>query len=403
MPGADVRRDVADERRRGRDRCDTVEERLAARQGTEASRPRRATRPGPMRRRTRCASTPTASRTSPCRRFRPRTARGTGTSATSACRRRGSPTPRGSRAPRAPPRGDRRGSQTLTSAVASRNASACDGGRYVMSVSSITRGFWPPWIASTPSSIISFDVASSVDIRFILAESGSITPLAMYTPQNVATNAEPMPAPSSSGLSRWASVAIRPMTAPMMPNVGAIDAVRAGPVGGHLVTGLHGADVVAQHGCDRLGVAPVDGELQTLAHEREVEVGDLGLERQQTFVARLAGELHDQGEGLGGIGRRRGKDRPLDGLEHAFRRRHVEAGHGGAQRAADHDEQGGHVGDQEHRADACVSPPRSTHTIATSRPIRVDFMISQALWRGSRRGRRPNGPTGRSRPQPRRG
>ena len=58
-------------------------------------------------------------------------------------------------------------------------------------------------------------------MRFSLLASGSITPLARNTPQNVATKAAEMPWPSNSGWSRWPRVAIRPITAPMMPNVGA--------------------------------------------------------------------------------------------------------------------------------------------------------------------------------------
>ena len=109
---------------------------------------------------------------------------------------------------------------------------------------------------------------------------------------------------------------------------------------------------------DRVGVAAVDRQLQASLHERIVQAGHLRLERQQTFAASLASEL-DQG-----LDRRAAVDRRVlaqhrlhDRLEHPGRGRELEAGHRGAQRAAQHDEQSGDVADEEDRADVVGLSP----------------------------------------------
>ena len=86
---------------------------------------------------------------------------------------------------------------------------------------STIRGLSPAWRARIPATAISRS-ATSVVVRPLRATlMGMNRMLARPTAISVAMNATWMPAPSFSGSERWAMTAIRPMTAPRMPNVGA--------------------------------------------------------------------------------------------------------------------------------------------------------------------------------------
>ena len=72
-----------------------------------------------------------------------------------------------------------------------------------------------------PNARRDFHIDPSDEIFFSLFDQGRKMPLARNTPQNVATNAPAMPSPTSSGCDSLLIVAVRPNTAPMIPNVGA--------------------------------------------------------------------------------------------------------------------------------------------------------------------------------------
>ena len=118
--------------------------------------------------------------------------------------------------------------------------------------------------------------------------------LAEPTPISVAMNAEEIEGPSVAGADRFWSTCTRPITVPMMPDrrrepAGLLERRDAG-----VVAGGHTVDLRVEDVAHQLGIGAVDDELQALLGEGVVDLGDLGVERQQSLAARLLGERDEQ-------------------------------------------------------------------------------------------------------------
>ena len=107
-------------------------------------------------------------------------------------------------------------------------------------------------------------------------------------------NAAEIDGPSVAGADRFWSTCTSPMTVPMIPIVGAKPPAFSNGSDAGVVAGGHAVDLGVEDVAHELGVGAVDDQLQALLGELVVDLGDLGVERQQALAPGLLGERDEQ-------------------------------------------------------------------------------------------------------------
>ena len=110
------------------------------------------------------------------------------------------------------------------------------------------------------------------------------------------------------------------MTVPMMPSVGAKPPAVVKRLPRSRVARRHAVDLRLEDRVHEVGVGAVDDELQALARERVVDLGDVVLEREQAVAARLLGQLDHLADGPGRVDRRCRLNAMIASLGHALHR-----------------------------------------------------------------------------------
>ena len=166
--------------------------------------------------------------------------------------------------------------------------------------------------------------------------------MAEPTPIRVAMKAEEIEGPSVAGADRFWSTWTSPMTVPMIPIVGANPPAFSNGEHAGVVPGGHTVDLGLEDVADELGVGAVDDQLEALLGERVVDLGDLGVERQQALASRLLGERDEEVDAPLDV-ERVGADHPLVQRGDLLHPVHADARHRRAGGAGDDEDERGRV------------------------------------------------------------
>ncbi len=168
------------------------------------------------------------------------------------------------------------------------------GGTYEVSLSATTRGLSPAWTDRMPSTVSVRSSTSSDESAFRRFGHREVDHVGR--PDTHQGGDEGRGDRRAEG--RWRRQVLEHVDE---PHHRADDPDRRGEAAGLLerehasvVPGRHPVDLGVEDVAHELGVGAVDDQLQALLGERVVDLGDLGVERQQALAARLLGERDEE-------------------------------------------------------------------------------------------------------------